>query len=205
VLSAAPRCLFVLLSAGAGANTAGTAGRDDPIGLTSAVRPQADRGIGWQGFCFRLEMVDGAPAEPPTDATAVPNWSLGGGGVCGHRRSRAKPGDFPQLAGDGRRQSPVGLLVARLHLGRSFSCTTLALLRFRLETRPIWPSRKARAPDVTFSTAMHIEGVGTIHRCDECEAYWLPADETRWQAWLTDEPPEVVFYCPDCAKREFGD
>jgi hypothetical protein len=87
----------------------------------------------------------------------------------------------------------VGLLVARLHLGRSFSCTTLALLRLRLQTRPIWPSRQARAPDVTFSTAMHMEGVGTIHRCDECEAYWLPTDETRWQAWLTDdEPPELT-------------
>jgi hypothetical protein len=29
------------------------------------------------GFLFRLETVDGAPAEPPTFATAVPNWSLG--------------------------------------------------------------------------------------------------------------------------------
>jgi hypothetical protein len=41
--------------------------------------------------------------------------------------------------------------------------------------------------------------------CAECEAHWLPADETRWQAWLTDdEPPELVFYCPECARREFG-
>jgi hypothetical protein len=29
------------------------------------------------GFLFRLETVDGAPAEPPTFATAVSNWSLG--------------------------------------------------------------------------------------------------------------------------------
>ena len=28
-------------------------------------------------FLFRLETVDGAPAEPPTFATAVPNWSPG--------------------------------------------------------------------------------------------------------------------------------
>ena len=53
---------------------------------------------------------------------------------------------------------------------------------------------------------MHIEGVATIPRCAECEADWRPADEARWQAWLTDdEPPELVFYCRDCAEREFGD
>jgi hypothetical protein len=29
--------------------------------------------------------------------------------------------------------------------------------------------------------------------------------EGRWQAWLTDdEPPELAFHCPECAKREFG-
>jgi hypothetical protein len=36
---------------------------------------------------------------------------------------------------------------------------------------------------------MHIEGVAIIPRCAECEAYWLPADEARWQAWLTDDEP----------------
>ena len=52
---------------------------------------------------------------------------------------------------------------------------------------------------------MHIEGVAIIPRCAECEAHWLPADEARWQTWLTDdEPPELVFYCPLCAEREFG-
>ena len=31
--------------------------------------------------------------------------------------------------------------------------------------------------------------------CAECDARWLPADEDRWQAWLTcDDPPELVFY-----------
>jgi len=35
---------------------------------------------------------------------------------------------------------------------------------------------------------------------------WLPADEERWRAYLTDdEPPEVAFYCPECAGREFDD
>ena len=36
---------------------------------------------------------------------------------------------------------------------------------------------------------MHIEGVAIIPRCAECEAHWLPADEARWQAWLTDDDP----------------
>jgi hypothetical protein len=35
---------------------------------------------------------------------------------------------------------------------------------------------------------------------------WLPADEERWAAYLTDdEPAEIVFYCPSCAEREFDD
>jgi hypothetical protein len=29
------------------------------------------------GFLFRLETEDGAPAEPPTLASAVPNWRTG--------------------------------------------------------------------------------------------------------------------------------
>jgi hypothetical protein len=52
---------------------------------------------------------------------------------------------------------------------------------------------------------MHIEGVAIIPRCAECEAHWLPANQERWQAWLTDDgPPELVFYCRECANREFG-
>ena len=52
---------------------------------------------------------------------------------------------------------------------------------------------------------MPVEGVALIPRCAECEACWLPADEARWQAWLTDdEPPELVFYCRDCAEEQFG-
>jgi hypothetical protein len=53
---------------------------------------------------------------------------------------------------------------------------------------------------------MRRQSVAIILRRAECEAHWLPADETRWQAWLTDdEPPELAFYCPGCAEREFGD
>ena len=29
------------------------------------------------GFLFRLETEDGAPAEPPTLSSAVPNWRVG--------------------------------------------------------------------------------------------------------------------------------
>jgi hypothetical protein len=42
--------------------------------------------------------------------------------------------------------------------------------------------------------------------CAECGAVWLPADEERWKAYLTDdEPPQLAFYCSDCAEREFGE
>jgi hypothetical protein len=35
---------------------------------------------------------------------------------------------------------------------------------------------------------------------------WLPADEERSSAHLTDdEQPELAFFCPECAEREFGD
>jgi hypothetical protein len=33
----------------------------------------------------------------------------------------------------------------------------------------------------------------------------MPVDDEHWSAYLTDdEPPEVVFFCADCAEREFG-
>lgn len=52
---------------------------------------------------------------------------------------------------------------------------------------------------------MPVEDVAIIPRRAECEAHWLPADEERWQVLPTDdEPPELVFYCPTCAEREFG-
>ena len=44
-----------------------------------------------------------------------------------------------------------------------------------------------------------------LPRCVECGAIWLPADEDRWEAYVSDdEPPEFAFYCPRCAEREFG-
>ena len=53
---------------------------------------------------------------------------------------------------------------------------------------------------------MSAEQVVLIAECAECERPWLPADKSRWQAYLTDdEPREIVFYCVDCSEREFGD
>ena len=50
---------------------------------------------------------------------------------------------------------------------------------------------------------MHVEGVAIIPSCAECGDLWLPVDDERWQAYLTDdEPAEVAFYCPSCAERE---
>jgi hypothetical protein len=52
---------------------------------------------------------------------------------------------------------------------------------------------------------MSAESVVLIPECAECDARWLPADEHRWAAYVTDdEPATVVFYCPGCAEREFG-
>jgi hypothetical protein len=53
---------------------------------------------------------------------------------------------------------------------------------------------------------MRAESVALIPRCVECEACWLPADEERWFAYLTnDEPPKLAFFCPECSEAEFGE
>jgi hypothetical protein len=50
------------------------------------------------------------------------------------------------------------------------------------------------------------EQIALIAHFAECDALWLPADEERWRAYLTDdEPAEIVFYCPECAEREFDE
>lgn len=52
---------------------------------------------------------------------------------------------------------------------------------------------------------MKAERLAPIPEWVECRVLWLPADEERWQAWLTDDDPaELAFYCPSCAEREFG-
>jgi hypothetical protein len=52
------------------------------------------------------------------------------------------------------------------------------------------------------------EQVALIPRCAECEARWLPVDEELAGAPRCDEPfdepPELAFSCPDCAKWEFN-
>jgi hypothetical protein len=40
------------------------------------------------GFLFRLETADGAPAEPPTLRSAVPNWRAGDTIPLGERTLR---------------------------------------------------------------------------------------------------------------------
>jgi hypothetical protein len=52
--------------------------------------------------------------------------------------------------------------------------------------------------------AMSPEGGAVSPQCAECGALWPPVDEDRWEAFLTDDkPPELAFYCPKCAEREF--
>jgi hypothetical protein len=41
--------------------------------------------------------------------------------------------------------------------------------------------------------------------CVECRREWTDPSE-RWRVYLTsDEPPEPVLYCADCAAFEFDD
>jgi hypothetical protein len=53
------------------------------------------------------------------------------------------------------------------------------------------------------------EQVALFPQCIECDRRWLPADDERWRAYLggddLEQPAELVFYCSDCAEREFGD
>jgi hypothetical protein len=49
---------------------------------------------------------------------------------------------------------------------------------------------------------MSAEQVALIPQCAECYRVWLPDDGDRWQAYF-DTDDELVFYCPECAEREF--
>ena len=51
---------------------------------------------------------------------------------------------------------------------------------------------------------MTAEQVALIPHCAECGELWLPIDDERWRAHL-DTDDELVFYCRECADREFGD
>jgi hypothetical protein len=59
-------------------------GSDEPL----AARPHREEETGMAGFLFRLETTDGVPAEPPTLATAVPNWKPGDTIPLGRRTLR---------------------------------------------------------------------------------------------------------------------
>jgi hypothetical protein len=40
--------------------------------------------------------------------------------------------------------------------------------------------------------------------CVECGDVWLPADRDRWKLHF-DVDDELVWLCPECDEREFGD
>ena len=50
---------------------------------------------------------------------------------------------------------------------------------------------------------MTAEQVALIPQCAECGEIWLSGDKERWRAYL-DTDSELVFYCPECAEREFA-
>jgi hypothetical protein len=79
--------------------------------------------------------------------------------------------------------------------------------RVGLRWRTICAAGRVEAKPVTRLRLRRVstESVALIPECAECDQRWLPADAERWAAYLTDdEPPELVFYCPACAEREFG-
>jgi len=51
-------------------------------------------------------------------------------------------------------------------------------------------------------------GLSFILTCSVCRRPWI-SDGERWHAYHVgedfNEPPELVFYCPECAERAFGD
>ena len=55
------------------------------------------------------------------------------------------------------------------------------------------------------SHAVTREKVTLIHTCEECGNPWLPDDDDRWKAyWIDDGDRDLlVFYCVECAEREF--
>jgi hypothetical protein len=54
---------------------------------------------------------------------------------------------------------------------------------------------------------MAAENVVLTPECVECHRVWRPSDREHWEAYLAylpdEELPELAFYCPDCAEREF--
>jgi hypothetical protein len=47
--------------------------------------------------------------------------------------------------------------------------------------------------------------IAPIPVCEECRELWLPRSDERCRAYWIDDGDEerLLFYCPDCADREF--
>jgi hypothetical protein len=86
-------------------------------------------------------------------------------------------------------------------VGQSLARPTSVLAHAGAETitRPLW----CCARPGTF--AMY--GLTFIQTCAVCRRPWFSDDE-RWRAYHVGddpaEPAELVFFCPDCAEREFS-
>jgi hypothetical protein len=67
------------------------------------------------------------------------------------------------------------------------------------------PAATDRRIGSCLSPIVSAEPVALIPQCEECNKVWLPTDGERWEArWIDDGPEEkLVFYCPECAEREF--
>jgi hypothetical protein len=59
-------------------------------------------------------------------------------------------------------------------------------------------------PDETWHPSSTRDTKATLVICVECGRRWQVVQE-RWCAYWTDgDPPELAFYCSECAKAEFG-
>jgi len=106
----------------------------------------------------------------------------------------------------GRREDHPALLVFRSPARTSAQETGCNHVKLGGRARLRREVRLPHVPRPPADAAAHTSGHGRFFRTVAFHSRpWLPDDDERWQAWLTDdEPPEVVFYCPTCAEREFG-
>ena len=109
-------------------------------------------------------------------------------------------------ARSGRREDHPALLVFRSPARTSAQETDCNHVKLGGRARLRREVRLPHVPRPPADAAAHTSGHGRFFRTVAFHSRpWLPDDDERWQAWLTDdEPPEVVFYCPTCAEREFG-
>jgi hypothetical protein len=52
---------------------------------------------------------------------------------------------------------------------------------------------------------MTAEPVASVPQCEECRRVWLTQETDPWRCNLDADEDNLVFYCPDCADREFDD